>query len=68
MTEVGKHLIREHGNSRIEDLEYKVLLREKDNLKRKIKESFFIKKINPNLNDNKGISTGLIDYLVLKHQ
>ena len=56
ISEVSKHIRAKHILSGRDDWEINILGNEKDNLKRKIKEAFFIAKIQPSLNKTKGLN------------
>ena len=54
-SEVSKHIREKHILSTINDWEIRILAHEKDNLKRKILEAFYISKLNPKINNSKGM-------------
>ena len=54
-SEVSKHIREKHILSNINDWEIRILAEERDDLKRKISEAFFISKMKPKINKSKGL-------------
>ena len=55
-----------HGQTNKENWDIKILGTERDEFKRKLMESYYIRKYKPNLNVNEGISLFSPEYLHFK--
>ena len=67
LSEISKHVINEHdGELNRKNWNLRVIYIEKDEFKRKAAEAFFIHKLQPNLNLNKGALIIGLQHLNLK--
>ena len=66
-SEVAKHIKEKHILTDINNWDIKILAQEKDDLKRKIMEAYFIAKMNPSINKSKGIDVIGLDNLNFMH-